>query len=116
MSSGYSVQVAIDAIQAIAVIRALYCSSDAAPDVLLTDLHMPGIQGVELIKRVRVEKPGMPAVLMIAYGNVLVKNRIRRMERCLYIEKPFTPYTLLMILEHAFSGEGLRNGLLFDAT
>jgi len=37
---------------------------DGSVDVLLTDLMLPGINGVELIERARAQRPDLPAILM----------------------------------------------------
>lgn len=39
------------------------------PDIVLTDLLMPGIDGLELVKRIRRDYPRVPVVLMTAYGS-----------------------------------------------
>jgi CheY-like chemotaxis protein len=40
-----------------------------APDVVLTDLVMPDMDGLELVQRVRKRWPGIPLILMTAFGN-----------------------------------------------
>jgi signal transduction histidine kinase/DNA-binding response OmpR family regulator len=40
-----------------------------APDLVLTDLQMPGINGLELVEAVRRDHPGLPVVLMTGYGS-----------------------------------------------
>ena len=43
-----------------------------APDLILTDLVMPEMDGLELIRMVRDRHPGIPVVLMTAYGDETV--------------------------------------------
>ena len=38
------------------------------PDLVLTDLVMPGLDGLELVRQAREMRPGMPIILMTAYG------------------------------------------------
>jgi hypothetical protein len=40
-----------------------------SPDLVLTDLTMPGMNGLELVKSVREHYPGVPVILMTAYGS-----------------------------------------------
>jgi len=38
------------------------------PDLILTDLVMPGVDGLELVRRIRGPHPGLPIILMTAFG------------------------------------------------
>jgi two-component system C4-dicarboxylate transport response regulator DctD len=71
------------------------------PDVVLTDLQLPGIDGVEVISRVGAIAPELPVVLMTAYGNV--SKAVQAMQNGAYdfIEKPFSNERLLVILRRA---------------
>jgi len=39
-------------------------------DLVLSDVQMPGIDGHELLRRSKIVKPGIPFVLMTAYGQI----------------------------------------------
>lgn len=45
-----------------------HLTGDAAPDVLVTDLAMPGTDGLALIAEAQRRRPGLPAILMTGYG------------------------------------------------
>ncbi len=62
-SAGFEVSVALNAESA------LDCMSAELPDVVLTDLCMPGLDGLGLVEKVCREYPGVPVVLMTAHGN-----------------------------------------------
>lgn len=61
--SGHSVQVAVDGNAALTAI------ADKTPDIVLTDMHMPEMNGLELIEEVLETLPNLPVVLMTAEGS-----------------------------------------------
>jgi len=61
---GYTVLVAVDGTEALDMLM----SRGAEIDVLVTDLSMPGIDGLELIRRAQSHRPGLPAVLLTGYA------------------------------------------------
>ena len=62
--SGYAVQVAADAAAARRAVRR------ACPDVVLTDVRMPGESGLDLLAALRAEHPSLPVVVMTAHGTM----------------------------------------------
>jgi CheY-like chemotaxis protein len=60
--SGYTVLVAEDGAAALQVL-----GSGAVIDVLVTDLSMPGIDGLAVIRQAQRDRPGLPAVLLTGY-------------------------------------------------
>ena len=58
-------------------------------DLLVTDLRMPGINGLELIRWVTASSPDTRTILITAYGNDEVEAEARRLEAYRYITKPF---------------------------
>lgn len=57
--------------------------------LLITDLRLPGISGLELMRRVRASSPQTRTILITAYGNDEVEAEARRLEAYRYITKPF---------------------------
>lgn len=63
--AGFAVRAAPDG-------RAALALFDAEPaDLLVTDFRMPGMNGEELILALRARQPGLPALIVSAYGNEL---------------------------------------------
>src|SRR5687767_902274 len=60
--AGYEVQLAVDGRQALEEIER------QPPDLVLTDLDMPYVSGLQLVESVRDRHPGLPVVLMTAFG------------------------------------------------
>jgi two-component system cell cycle sensor histidine kinase/response regulator CckA len=64
-------------------------------DVLLTDLQLPGMSGVELARRARKLRPALPVVFMSGYPReVALTGLSRDFGQRDYLEKPFTPAQL----------------------
>lgn len=61
--AGYLVQVADDGPRALEII-----ASGTAIDVLVTDLSMPGMDGLALIRKARDQRPDLPAILLTGYA------------------------------------------------
>jgi CheY-like chemotaxis protein len=81
--------------------RALEAVRERRPDVLLCDLHMPGIDGFELIHRVRAWErtagagPPIPAAAVSAYAALGRRLRHARDEFQAFLTKPVDPDTLV---------------------
>ncbi len=84
--AGYEVVVAADGA---AALRAVYGES-RAPALLLTDVEMPGMSGIELAARLGADRPGLPVVLMT--GNTASARAARDREGLIegVLLKPFT--------------------------
>jgi len=67
-------------------------------DILLTDIRMPGVQGLELIKLARKIDPKISCIVMTAYGTIASAVNAIKEGASDYLEKPFEPETLLIIV------------------
>ena len=63
-------------------------AGDAEFDTLLTDVRMPGIDGIELVRRVLDLKPEMALVVMTAFGSTELRGSAIREGAIRYLEKP----------------------------
>ena len=57
------------------------------PSVVVTDLQMPGMNGLELVEEIRSKYPGLPVVLMTAYGSEDIAIRALRAGASNYVPK-----------------------------
>jgi CheY-like chemotaxis protein/predicted regulator of Ras-like GTPase activity (Roadblock/LC7/MglB family) len=86
---------------------------DRSPaDLLVTDLRLPGITGLDLIRWVRASSPQTRTILITAYGNDEVEAEARRLEAYRYITKPFDAGDFTQTVQEALrdvaiSGPGL---------
>lgn len=58
--------------------------------VLLTDVRLPGIDGLELLKRAREIDPDLPVILVTGHGDIAMAVQAMRLGAYDFIEKPFT--------------------------
>lgn len=60
-----------------------------APDLMITDLKMPGMDGVRLTNDAREMYPCLPVVVMTGFGDEAVSRDFQRVEGLHFISKPF---------------------------
>ena len=68
-------------------------------DVLVTDLRMPGMSGIEFLKRVKSRYPHMTVIVMTAYANIETAIEAMKFGAYDYIEKPFLSEELIIVLD-----------------
>jgi len=110
LSKGYEVFIAGSGEEALKIIESTQANSEPL-DILLTDLRMPKMSGLKLIKSARKLRPDIKAIIMTAYGDDNVQKKARALGQCGYMDKPFRPEALIkMILTLEKDGdiEGLR--------
>jgi DNA-binding NtrC family response regulator len=73
------------------------------PDVVVTDLQMPGLNGLDLLAELRKLDEHVPVVLMTAFGSVETAVSALRQGAFDYVTKPFTPDELAVALERAIA-------------
>jgi len=73
--------------------------------LLISDIVMPGMNGLELLKLVKKEWPLTKAVMMTAYASTDTAVKSIRLGALDYIPKPFTPDELRTTVDKALSGE-----------
>ncbi|HKJ02745.1 MAG TPA: response regulator [Longimicrobiales bacterium] len=58
------------------------------PDVMVLDLRMPGLDGLEVLSRVKAAYPGVEVVIMTGHGTDEDEEEARRLGACAYLRKP----------------------------
>ncbi|WDH21559.1 sigma-54-dependent transcriptional regulator [Pseudomonas chlororaphis] len=77
------------------------------PGVILSDVRMPGISGLELLKEVQQRDADLPVILLTGHGDVPMAVEAMRDGAYDFLEKPFSPQTLLSSLRRALDKRGL---------
>ena len=90
LEEGYLVHEAADGLEALEFIQRAEISLDA----VVSDIVMPRLDGVELLRRLALIEPSLPVLLMSAYGiDELAERGIAA--PCAVLSKPFTPERLV---------------------
>jgi DNA-binding NtrC family response regulator len=77
-------------------------------DMVLTDKRLPGMDGVEVVRRLRGEHPELPVVIMTAYGTIDSAVDSVRLGAADYLVKPFEVSELLVVIRNAIELHELR--------
>lgn len=102
-SAGHTVERAADGEAAYRIL------SSRAFHVLVTDLKMPRMDGMELIRRMRREQPEMEVVVLTAHGSVAGAVEAMKLGAFDYLEKPIpSPAALRLVVERALERRGLH--------
>ena len=105
---GFEILEAGDGLDALGVLQQI--SGDV--DVLVTDIKMPRMSGLELVEKVKAEFPGVPVVYIS--GEHLQEQLHNPSRRVVFLQKPFRPQAMLDAIRAvtADSGavRGTRNG------
>jgi len=75
------------------------------PGCVVTDVRMPGMDGLELVKRLREQRLPLPCVVMTGHGDIALAVEAMKMGARDFIEKPFDDTTLLNAVEAALKAE-----------
>jgi DNA-binding NtrC family response regulator len=77
-----------------------WCKTQKA-DLLISDLRMPEMEGIELLKLVKQFDPNLPCILITAYGSIESAVESMRHEAFDYITKPFRKEQILVTVDKA---------------
>jgi DNA-binding NtrC family response regulator len=84
-------------------IRALECVRRASFDAALLDLKLPGLSGMETLKKLRVESPNTAVIIITGYASIDSAVEAVKAGAFDYLPKPFTPEVLAARARRAVS-------------
>jgi nitrogen-specific signal transduction histidine kinase/ActR/RegA family two-component response regulator len=100
-SKGYHVLQAGDGLEALRISEA----HEEGIDLLLTDVIIPGLRGIEVAERVRAERPGIAIVFMSGYTELGAQEQgIQKSDG--FLQKPFSLLTLSTAIRRALDNQG----------
>jgi two-component system NtrC family response regulator len=108
---GYEIVTTDNALEAVRSVR----ESDL--DLVITDMKMPGMSGMELLEECKKIRPELPVIMMTAYGTIEMAVEAMKKKAYDYITKPFNNEELKLIIKKALENYRLtkENRLLSEA-
>ncbi len=100
-SVGYSVLIAESGEEALRIIK------QKKIKIMLTDLFMPGMDGIELMKKAREIDPSISSVIITAHGTIQTAITAIREGAYDYIEKPFCPEKVELLIKNLVDHQNL---------
>jgi two-component system NtrC family response regulator len=92
---GYEIVTADNAPDALRLVR------EADLDLVITDMKMPGMNGMELLEECKRIKPELPVIMMTAYGTIEMAVEAMKKHAYDYITKPFQNEQLKLTVRKA---------------
>ncbi|PKN10561.1 MAG: DNA-binding response regulator, partial [Deltaproteobacteria bacterium HGW-Deltaproteobacteria-7] len=94
-------------------IEALQILKSSKIDVVVTDLKMPDIDGMELLTRISEQYPEIPVIMITAHGSIATAVEALKKGALDYITKPFDLDELKSVISKAIKTRTLKEGELF---
>jgi len=79
-----------------------------AYDLVFTDLRLPDASGIDLLTHIKSDTPDTEVILMTAHGSLDITIEAIKRGAFYYIEKPFTPHQVTMLVERALQFETFK--------
>jgi PAS domain S-box-containing protein len=103
--SGYEVLAAENGIRALEIFR------HARPAIVLTDIRMPGIDGIELLRAIKSESPDTEVIMITGHGDMDLAIESLKLEATDFVTKPINDDVLAIALKRARERIAMRRQL-----
>ena len=95
----------VDAAKSVAAATAFLKKSSF--DLVFTDLRLPDASGIDLLTHIKTDSPDTQVILMTAHGSLDITIEAIKRGAFYYLEKPFTPNQVTMLVERALQFEAM---------
>ena len=84
--------------------RLLEALTDSNCGCVVSDVRMPGIDGLELLRRIKAARPSLPVVIITGHGDVPLAVEAMKLGAADFVEKPFDDERLIGVVQAALAG------------
>jgi DNA-binding NtrC family response regulator len=105
--SGYETEVAGDAEQALRLLETM------RPDVVFSDIRLPGMSGIDLLRRIREYDAAIPVVIMTAHGTIEGAVEAVKLGAFDYLKKPVDLEELKLLADRAHENSQVKQELSY---
>ncbi|MHC5162414.1 MAG: response regulator, partial [Planctomycetota bacterium] len=77
-------------------------------DVILTDIRMPGLDGITLLKEIKNKNPNQAVIVMTAFGTVETAIEAMKLGAFDYLQKPFSTEELILKLDRLMNYKNIE--------
>jgi len=88
-----------------ALLQRLLTGEVSDADLLLQDMKMPDMDGIQVLREVKKLRPALPVIIMTAYGTIDAAVEAIKLGAYDYVTKPFPKEKILGVLENALERE-----------
>ena len=106
-ASGYEVLLAENGLQAVEQVE------KRPPDVILLDMQMPVMDGMETLSVLERTTPQLPVIVLTAHGSIETAVEAMKRGAVDYLPKPCRPDHILLVIERVLAGRELREEITF---
>ena len=103
--SGYDVVTAENGEEALALFRRL------RPHIVMTDIKMPGMDGIELLQKIKQEDPDTEVIMITGHGDMELAIKSLKYEATDFVTKPINDDVMQIALKRAEERIGMRRQL-----
>jgi signal transduction histidine kinase/FixJ family two-component response regulator len=103
--SGFEVLTAENGLQALDIFR------EERPSIVLTDLRMPGVDGLELLRTIKSERPDTEVIMITGHGDMDLAIESLKLEATDFVTKPINDDVLAIALKRAQERIAMRREL-----
>lgn len=101
-AEGYQVDTAVNGDHAVEKFAA------APYDLVILDMKMPGLDGIEVLRRIKRTQPAVPVIMVTGYGSIETAVETMKLGAVDYLRKPFTPDEIRAAVAAVVERNGLR--------
>lgn len=95
VSAGYAVE------KTLSPVHALQCVKKGMADIVVTDMQLPQMSGIELLKQIKTASPALPVILVSGQATEMSKGRAKELGAFDFLDKPVRKEELLECVKKA---------------